>query len=162
VGSAANQGGPSGGPTEPGASNSEPVSPQLARARQATEAMWDRVGSEFGLLTEQEVAELLGAGRDNRSYAASKRTARKVIGVRRGTAVLYPGFQFDREHGGAVLEVIEPLIRLADANKWSLEDLALWMCSPSTSFPEEDRPVDHLQEPEAVLAAAKNVFEAEW
>jgi hypothetical protein len=121
VRSAANNGDPSG-PREPGASNPEPVSPQLARARRATRRMWDSLESEYGLLTGEEVAELLGAGPNNRNYAASKRSARKVIGVRRGTVYRYPAFQFDRKHG-VILEFIEPLIGLADANKWSLEDL---------------------------------------
>jgi hypothetical protein len=121
--------------------------------------LWRRLETEFGLLTGREVAEILGAGPCNRGYAAAKRTARKVIGVRRGNAYLYPGFQF--EHG-AILAVMPPLIQLSDANGWSLENLTAWMLSPSTSFRAEDRPVDHLQEPEAVLAAAKNAFEAEW
>lgn len=147
------------GPTEPGALNPEQVSPQLARARQATEKMWNRLESEFGLLTGQEVAGLLGAEPNDRNLTAAKRTARKVIGVRRGNAYLYPGFQF--EHG-AILAVIPPLIQLADDNGRSLESLTAWMLSPSTSFEEEDRPVDHLHEPEAVLASAKNTFEVQW
>lgn len=37
------------------------------------------------------------------------------------------------------------------------------MQSPSTSFEDEDRPVDHLRDdPDAVLAAAKTLFEADW
>lgn len=74
--------------------------------------------------------------------------------MRRSNAYRYPGFQFDWEHG-AILAVIGALIQLADANGWPLEDLTAWLLSPSTSFAEEDRPVDHLQEPETVLAAAK-------
>lgn len=143
------------------ASNPEPVTPQLARSRQATENMWHRLEVEFGLLTGREVAELLGAEPNDQSYLSSKSTARQLIGVRRGNAYCYPGFQFDRDHG-AILAVIEPLIQIADANGWPLEDLTMWMLSPTTSFEREDRPVDHLHEPVAVLAAAKATFEAVW
>lgn len=144
---------------QPGATDPASPSPQLLRSQQATRNMWNRLQVEFGLLTGREVAELLGAGPNNRTFAPSLRTARKVIGVKRGNGYRYPGFQF--EHG-AILPVIEPLIRLADANGWTAESLTMWMLSRSTSFPQEDRPVDHLHEPEAVLASAKNAFEIEW
>jgi hypothetical protein len=117
---------------------------------QATENAWRRIEAEFGLLTAREVAELLGA------------RPTKLLSVQRGKTLRYPGFQFDRE-ARAILPVIEPLINLARANGWRMADVALWLTSPSTSFDAEDRPVDHLREdPDAVLAAAQNAFEAEY
>jgi hypothetical protein len=135
-------------------------SPQLARAQQATENVWHRLEAEFGLLTGSEVAELLGASPSRRAFAETKRAENEVIGALRGGEFRYPGFQFDH---GVVLPVIAPLIVLARANHWRDEDLIFWLQGPSTSFEEEDRPVDHLRsDPDAVLAAAKNAFTAEW
>ena len=134
-------------------------SPQLARAIRATAEAWRRLEEEFGLLTSGEVAELLGAPLTGPSGVAARREARKIIGVRRGNTYVYPGFQFDHQ---TVLPVIAPLLELAHANAWSSDDLTLWTFGPTTSFVQEDRPVDHLREPEAVLATATLTMEALW
>ena len=143
------------------AASPDVVSPQLARALQATENMWRSIATEFGLLTSGQVAERLGASPSNRKLAARRRAAHQIAGVVRGNAVLYPGFQFDRADG-KIIPVMARLIELAAANGWSEADLLLWLCSPTTAFDAEDRPVDHLAQPEAVLRAAKNQFEAQW
>ena len=134
-------------------------SPQLARAIRATAEAWRRLEEEFGLLTNGEVIEMLGVTSAGPSWVAAQRKARKIIGVRRGNSYLYPGFQFDHE---TVLPVIAPLLELAHANGWSSDDLTLWTFGPTTSFVQEDRPVDHLRETEAVLAAATLTMEALW
>jgi hypothetical protein len=134
-------------------------SPQLARAIRATAEVWRRLEEEFGLLTSGEVAELLGVTSAGSGWVAAQRKARKIIGVRHGNTYRYPGFQFDHQ---TVLPVIAPLLELAHANAWSSDDLSLWMFGPTTSFVQEDRPVDHLLEPEAVLAAATLTMEALW
>ncbi|TFC86916.1 DNA-binding protein [Cryobacterium sp. TmT2-59] len=134
-------------------------SPQLARAVRATAEVWRRLEEEFGLLTSGEVAELLGVTPAGPSWVAAQRKARKIIGVRRGNTYRYPGFQFDHQ---TVLPVIAPLLELARANGWSSDDLTLWIFGPTTSFVQEDRPVDHLREPEAVLATATLTMEALW
>lgn len=143
------------------AASPETVSPQVARSLQATENVWRRMGVEHGLLTSSQVAALLGANPSNRKLASRRRAARQLAGVVRGNAVLYPGFQFDRTHA-RIFPVMEELIQLADANDWREEDLLLWLCSPTTTFDTNDRPIDHFDQPEAVAAAAKDQFEAEW
>jgi hypothetical protein len=137
------------------------VSPQLARGLQATENIWRGMAAEFRLLTSGQVAALLGARPSNRKLASRRRAAHQIAGVVRRNAVLYPGFQFDRIHG-TILTLMERLIELSTANGWSEEDLLLWLCSPTTSFDAEDRPVDHFDDPDAVVAAAKAAFETEW
>ena len=137
------------------------VSPQLARSLQATENLWRSIAAEFGLLTSGQVAELLGARPSNRNAAARRRAAHQIAGVVRRNGVVYPGFQFDRTTG-SILPVMERLIEVATANGWSDENLLLWLCSPTTAFDAEDRPVDHLEHPGEVLAAAKDEFEVRW
>ena len=143
------------------AASPDVVSPQLARSLQATENVWRSIAAEFGLLTSGQVAELLGARPSKRKLAARRRAAHQIAGVARRNAVLYPGFQFDRATG-TIFPVMARLIELATANGLSEEDLLLWICSPTTAFDTEDRPVDHLAEPDAVLGAAKDQFEVQW
>lgn len=150
------------GLTSPGAEPLNEATPQLARARKATEQAWQRMEAEFGLLTSVEVAKALGADPSNNDYALSKRADNEIVGVLRDGEYRYPGFQFDRERG-MVLHVIAPLIQLARDNGWSDESLVLWLQGPNTSFEHESRPVDHLgSDPDAVMAAAQNAFEVEW
>lgn len=123
---------------------------QLARSQQATEAAFQRIQQEFGLLRIEEVAELLGA----------RPISSELLGVRRDGIIVFPGYQFDRGERTVRL-VIEPLLALARANSWSNESLALWLIGPSTSFEADGRPVDHLaDQPEAVLASARDTMEA--
>jgi hypothetical protein len=136
-------------------------SPQLIRSLQTTERVWKRLAEEFGLLTASEVIEILGATLTNRNTLVVLRFTGKIIAVRRGSYIQYPGFQFDRARR-TIFPVVEPLIEVARANEWSCEDLTLWMLCPTTSFDEEDRPVDHLQEQELLLAAARSHMEAVW
>ncbi|TFC83312.1 hypothetical protein E3T23_02785 [Cryobacterium cheniae] len=143
------------------AANPTAVSPQLARSLQATENMWRSISAEYGLLTSGQVAELLGASPSNRTLASRRRAAHQIAGVVRRNAVLYPAFQFDRSQG-TILPVMAQIIRLAAATGWHEKDLLLWICSPTTSFEGQDRPVDHFHDPDSVLAAAKAQFEAQW
>ncbi|QYF74876.1 hypothetical protein [Cryobacterium sp. PAMC25264] len=137
------------------------TSPQMSRSIQATERVWRRVESEFGLLTSSEVAKLLGIEPAATNWVEEQRIAGRLIGVRRHGSYRYPGFQFDpakRE----ILPLVAPLIELARANDWPSGDLTLWMLGPSTSFEREDRPVDHRHEPSVVIASARSSMEALW
>jgi hypothetical protein len=136
------------------------VSPQLARSLQAAENIWRRIDHEFGLLTSVQVASLLTL-KPTRTPAAQLRSDGKIVGVLRGNSYRFPGFQFDKARG-AVRPVMANLITLARDNGRSDEDLVFWMTSPSSYFHEEDRPVDHLDEEERVLAAAQDQFEGTW
>ncbi|MGY4856865.1 hypothetical protein [Cryobacterium sp. AP23] len=135
------------------------ASPQLIRSLQATEDAWQRIEAEFGLLTAEDVAGILGATTTNWSTLFVLRNTGKVIAVNRGSSIRYPAFQFDHAQR-VIFPVIEPLIEVACANQWSCEDLTLWMIGPTTSFDNEDRPVDHVREPELLLAAAHSHMEA--
>lgn len=135
------------------------TSPQLARAIQATENIWKRIESEFGMFSGTEVARMVGSSRSGRSLAAEQRKAGKIIGIKRGNAFAYPGFQFD-EATGKVLEVIPRLLETAREVEWDEEDLVLWLVSPSRSF-GDDRPVDHLDD-EDLLTKLHGNATAEW
>ncbi|MGC0251230.1 hypothetical protein [Pseudactinotalea sp. Z1748] len=135
------------------------VSPQIARAAQATENAWRDIEIEFGMLTSTEVAQRLGYG-PNRTWASNQRKAGRLVGVRRGGRYLYPGFQIAQ---GRVVPAMAGLLELAEEHTWSSESLVLWLCSPSGRFAEGQRPVDVLHgDAEAVLVAAGEAMAPPW
>lgn len=136
------------------------VTPELAQGAMATENAWRSMEREFGLLRAQDASKTLGSRAKGRSTLAhDRRESGQLLGVRRGNAVLYPGFQFDRN--GDVHQVIPALIQLARQARRSDEDLAQWICLPS-GYLDGDRPVDRMQDADAVLAAARGHFGVEW
>ncbi|WP_442545230.1 hypothetical protein ACSBOX_06010 [Arthrobacter sp. KN11-1C] len=137
------------------------VSPQTARSLQAAENIWRSIEREFGMLSSMEVAELLGSRKPNRSLASGLRNDGTIVGIMRGNAYRFPGFQFDADKG-AVVPAMPKLIALAREDGRSDEGLVYWLTSPSSLFHEQDRPVDHLHEEEQVLAAARDQFEGTW
>lgn len=137
------------------------VSPQMARSLQAAENIWRSIEREFGMPTSKEVSELLGSRKPNRSIASTLRNEGSIIGVMRANSYRFPGFQFDADKG-TVVPAMPQLITLARENGRSDEDLVFWLTSPSSFFHEQDRPVDHLDEEDRVLAAARDQFEGTW
>lgn len=135
------------------------TSPQLARAVQATENVWKGIEAEFGLLTSADVAALIGTGKSGRSFASDQRAAGKLIGIKRGNRVLFPGFQFDRP-AGKVRSVVPELLRMAKDVGWDEEDLVLWLVAPSGYF-HGDRPVEHLNDADLVEKARQKAT-VEW
>lgn len=135
------------------------VSPQTARALQATENAWRTIETTFGLLSSGQVARLLGRKVTDRSLVSRLRTGGRLLGVRRLNAYKYPGFQFDVH--GHIEPVVADLVGLAKRIGWKHEDVVLWLCAPSGYF-AGGRPVDHLREPDVLLARAEDDFLTEW
>lgn len=135
-----------------------PVSPQLARAAQATENAWREIDAEFGLLSSTEAAQVMGYGA-NRTWAATKRRDGQLLGVRRGGGFRYPSFQLTPQ----IMPVVARLTTIARQNSWSAEAVVLWLCSPSTWLHSDQRPVDLLSsDPDAVLKAAASAMAPQW
>src|SRR5699024_6195142 len=79
--------------------------PAVARSVQATKNFYDRIDTEFGLLSGSEVGRLLGSQTPTpRNRALDTRRAGRIVAIRRGNKLLYPGFQFDEN--GQPLAVI--------------------------------------------------------
>lgn len=136
------------------------VPPAASRAAQATENAWRAMQDEFGLLTAVEVAAQAGASRSNRTYASDQRRRGRLLGIKRRNAYLYPGFQFDPD-STSVRPVIGPLLASAALHERSSESVALWLTSPTT-YLDGDRPVDHIDDADQVLAAAEGAWGVEW
>lgn len=143
------------------ASNPETPSPELARSLQAEENWWRRIEHELPSMSSTETAAFLGAKATNRNFASSQRASGRLLGYARRQAVRYPKFQFDARRG-SVLPVIPELLALTRGLGVSDEDLVLWMAAPSAAFADQRRPVDHLNDPGKLLAAAEAHFGAIW
>lgn len=126
----------------------------VLQARRNAEARV-QIDAEFGLLSSEQVAELVESRSANRASAAyGLRSAGRIFSVTSGGVQRYPGFQFDATTGQPRLGVARTLEVLADAalSGW---ELALWFTSP-TGLLDGHRPVDLLDaDPDAVLTAAR-------
>lgn len=138
-----------------------PVSPEVARSVQAAENWWRTTEDLYPSFSSSEVAWILGAKSTNRNLASTQRAAGKMLGYARRNTIRYPKFQFDPKTR-AVLPVIPELIAVSRGFGVTDEDLVLWLTTPSTYFAAKDRPVDHLDDPERLLSAARDEFGAQW
>lgn len=108
---------------------------------------------EFGLLSAEQVAELVGSKSANRSAAAyNLRRDGKIFAVATADGDRYPGFQFDPDSGrpqpvvGKVLAVLAPL----DLSGW---ELLAWFTAP-TGWLDDRRPADMLSSAPAAVGDA--------
>jgi hypothetical protein len=142
------------------AAQPEPISPELARSLQAEENWWRKIESEHEALSSLQVAERLGKS-SNRAYASHERQEGWMLGYKRGNSFRYPLFQFDLR-ARTVLPVIQDLLLISRGYDLPDEELVLWLCTPSAYFDEQDEPVNHLHDHDAMLAAAETSFGATW
>lgn len=134
--------------------------PATARAVQATENVWRRIGSEFGLLSSSEVSGLLGASNSNRAYAGQLRQRGQLLAARRKNAYVFPGFQFDRE-AGAIRSWVPDLLRLARQFERSDAGVIMWMMTPTT-YLRGARPVDQVDDHGRLVQVAEHAWGVEW
>ena len=135
--------------------------PAIARAVQAEQNLYTRIGDEFEMLTSTEAGKKMGSrSRAPRNLATSAHRSNQLVAIRQGNHLVYPGFQFGPD--GQPLAVISRLREIAEANDWSEAGLVQWLCSPTTYF-DGDRPVDHLiEDPDRVVAVAADALAVEW
>ncbi|MFF0944152.1 hypothetical protein ACFYE2_07975 [Kocuria sp. CPCC 205300] len=109
---------------------------------------WRRIESEhtFADATETEI-ELIREGR--------------LLGHHHGGTYRRPAFQLDAA-AGEVLPVITALLELSRSYQVPVHDVIMWLCTRSAFFEEQDEPLHHLQDPEILLAAARDEFGAVW
>ncbi|NMR29192.1 hypothetical protein [Crystallibacter degradans] len=137
------------------------VSPEQAARSQATENIWRLIAQEFGLLTGREVAARLGSRAKNAGgFASDLRRRGELMAVKRRNAYLYPGYQFNAE--GRVRPLMKRLAALAHELDVDEETVLLWMRAPSTWFEDESRPVDNLNNDDAVCRAFEDHFGINW
>lgn len=136
------------------------ASPQVARSIQAAENRWRAMEREFGLLTSAAVAEQLGARKTNRNLARSLAKKGRILGIRHGRGILYPGFQFDPVTR-AVRPAVARVVELGHRSGWEDAHLLQWFCSPS-GFLGGARPVDVMESEPKLLEAAGADLTGRW
>lgn len=135
------------------------ASPALTRAVQAQQNLHDVVEDEFGLLTSAQASDRMGSRAvARRNAAGSARADGRLLALRRGNRLLYPGFQFDA-HGAR--PVIGRLRRIAQEHDWEEASVIEWMVA-STTYLDGRRPVDVLDDEDLLLATAENSFGVSW
>ena len=135
------------------------ASPALARSAQAAQNLYSRIESEFGLLSSAEAGARMGSRSiAARNLALTARRDRRILGFQRGRYQVFPGFQFD-ERG--LRPVVADLISLGDAHDRSETGLIQWLMSPTT-YLQNQRPVDILDQPDELLKTAATSFGVEW
>lgn len=142
------------------AAQEEAISPELARSLQAEENWWRKIEADHQMLSSTGVSLLLGK-KPNRTYASHQRNNGRLLGYRRGNSYRFPKFQFDL-HSRIVRPVITDLLQLTRGYGMSDEELVMWLCTPSGYFEEQDEPVHHLDDHEAMLDAAEVRFGPSW
>lgn len=136
------------------------ATPAQAYRAQATENAWRTIEREFGLLTATEVAARAGGNASaGRTYASDARRNGRLLGVKRLNRVLYPDFQFGPT---GPLPVVRDLRVAADELDIDEATVLLWLTAPTTWWGDDARPVDHLDEPGAVLSAFRSHFGTSW
>lgn len=122
------------------------------QARRNAEAR-ERFLADHGALTAEEVAELAGSKAANRRQTAHRwRAAGAVFAVAHHDQLLFPAFQFDADAGRPWPQVAEALSRLPRGlDGWAL---ALWWDTPRLVDGDWLRPVEVLDDPQRLVAAA--------
>lgn len=131
-----------------------PVLAQLGRV----DASWRAVESRWGLLTPAEVTLLTGGNPQHaRSHTANLRRRHGVLAIARHGGLRYPGFQF--ADNGGVRSTWATVAGVLTEAGWSAEEIVLWAAAP-TGWLDGRVPLEVLDdEPETVLAAARQVAE---
>lgn len=127
---------------------------ELARAR--TERFWRDLEAEFGLLTAAQAAQALGVADDE---LAQLRQSGVLLAVELLGEVRYPGFQFT---DGRPLPLMTRLSAFRLQHDVSETSAIMWLCSPTTYLRDERRPVDHLNDPDTIAAAADASWGVVW
>lgn len=137
----------------------QPISHQMVAGVVATENAWAEMEAEFGLFDGRTVARVAGSRQTTGGFANDRRKARKLLGIFRRNAYLYPGFQFT-ETGGVYQSVLD-ILQDASALNVSDEDVAQWFLLVSPSL-DDKRPVDIIKDKDQVLAVFRGRFGVQW
>ncbi|MGJ9402404.1 hypothetical protein [Arthrobacter sp. KK5.5] len=111
----------------------------------AGDRVWRRIEAQYGLLDASAVQDLEGA--------------EMLMGAERNGSVLYPGFQLV---DGRVRPLMGRLKAAADELLIEPASVLMWMTAPTTQFGAASRPVDHLDDGDAVIRAFRNHFGIQW
>lgn len=130
----------------------------VSRSIRAACARWVAIEIEFGLLSGADVDALLGQHWPPAGCLAAER---RILGVAtKAGRVLYPGFQFDVE-ARSVRPIVAEVAQIGLDAGWKDRHILQWFVAANGSL-RGDRPVDHLNDREGLLAAVHADLETVW
>lgn len=145
-----------------GAIGSRPFDPLKEMHHAETLNLWQKVHAEFGLLNVEQLAAKMSPKDYKKGLSVSGKAIKdgNLLGVFFDGEPYFPQFQIE---GGLPRPVIAELNKLRKESNASKASLLLWMVSPTTWWSEDgDRPVDHLENEDEVLAAYKASMVIPW
>lgn len=135
------------------------ASAPLARSVQAEQNLYDAIDREFGLLSSAQAGHRMGSrAAASRNTALAAHREGRLLSLVRGRYRLFPGFQFDVR---GVRPVVAELASLGAELGWGETGLIQWLVSPTTYLGGR-RPVDVLEDPDRMLAAARAALAVQW
>lgn len=136
------------------------LTPQLLRSLRAELEFLQAVEATHGLLGVLEAGQLVAPrSTDPVSEAHRARTDGRLLGIRRGGFVVFPGFQFN---GGAVRPVMARLLQVATRHGYDEMSLLVFLCSPSTYLVNGRQPVDLIDDPERIVEVTQRALGVIW
>lgn len=110
------------------ADSPDPVGPGVLAQLGRLEQHWRSIETRYGLLSVSDVAGLGGGDPAKRHRVSNLRRRSGLLGVSRGGALRFPGFQFkDARVRPEWAALAEPLL----AAGWSEGDVLLWFAAPT-------------------------------
>jgi hypothetical protein len=117
------------------------------------------VDAEFGLLTSTQAGMRMGSRAVAPRSAATRAHAHgKLLAIRRGRYLYFPGFQFDQRGNRPVISALK---RIAARHGWDDVAVTEWMMSPTT-YLQGQRPVDVIDNPDLLTRAAEAALGIAW
>lgn len=133
--------------------------PGVVLAAANVQDLFDDIDREFGLFTSTQAGLRMGSrSTATRNAATSAHADGRLLAIRRGRYLLFPGFQFDRQ---GIRPVIAELKSVASQHDWDDVAVIEWVLSPTT-YLSGRRPVDVLDDPNLLLRTAEAVFGVTW
>lgn len=141
---------------------SQPHDTVKAMHRAETHNLWQEVRDEFELLDVDQLAARLvpGDSRTGRTAIRMSHHKGELVGVSFDGRTYFPGFEIAE---GSPRPVIGRLNKVRKESNSTEPSLLLWLVSPTTWWSEDgDRPVDHLENEDEVLAAYEASMVIPW
>lgn len=133
--------------------------PGVVVAAANVQNLFDDIEREFGLFTSTQAGARMGSrSTATRNAATSAHSDGRLLAIRRGRYLLFPGFQFDRN---GIRPVIAELKSVARRHDWDDVAVIEWVMAPTT-YLSGRRPVDVMDDPSLLLHTAEAAFGVTW
>lgn len=136
------------------------LAPHLLRSLRAELEFLQEVEATHGLLGVLEAGQLIAPrSTDPVSEAHRARKDGRLLGIKRGGFIVFPGFQFE---GGALRAVMARLLKVGERYGYDEMSLLVFLCSPSTYVVDGRHPVELIDDPERIVEVTQRALGVIW